>query len=128
MMTLVVAVEGPANADILVRECVAHDGTPDASYQLTDQVGGWVDDGGGRLRDLEVKYSIYPRIIIERIWEKNALDLDIVYVVCLIDLQEGCVLGSRKKVLGSWQKTRDTGNPSLPVIAFSHFQVLVLTP
>lgn len=42
MMTLVVAVEGPANADILVRECVAHDGTPDASYQLTDQVGGWV--------------------------------------------------------------------------------------
>lgn len=46
--------------------------------------------------------------------------------VCLIDLQEGCVLGSRKKVLGSWQKTRDTGNPSLPVIAFSHFQVRVL--
>ncbi|KAK3848774.1 hypothetical protein Pcinc_044448, partial [Petrolisthes cinctipes] len=72
MMTLVVGVEGPANADILVRECVAHDGTPQASYQLTDQ--------------------------------------------------EGCVLGSRKKVLGSWQKTKDTGNPSISVIAFSHFQ------
>ncbi|XP_042232935.1 uncharacterized protein LOC121873423 [Homarus americanus] len=72
LMTMVVGVEGPANADLLVRECVAHDGSHQNPYQLTDE--------------------------------------------------NGCVLGSRKKLLGSWQKTRDTGNPQVSVISYSHFQ------
>ncbi|XP_045598554.1 uncharacterized protein [Procambarus clarkii] len=72
LMTMVVGVEGPANADLLVRECVAHDGSHNDPYQLTDE--------------------------------------------------KGCVLGSRKKLLGSWQKTRDTGIPKVPVLAYSHFQ------
>ncbi|KAK4287282.1 hypothetical protein Pmani_039643, partial [Petrolisthes manimaculis] len=60
MMTLVVGVEGPANADILVRECVL--------------------------------MMVLPSIVSTH-------------------RSGGCVLGSRKKVLGSWQKTKDTGNP-----------------
>ncbi|XP_053630098.1 uncharacterized protein [Cherax quadricarinatus] len=72
LMTMVVGVEGLASADLLVRNCVAHDGSHQDPYQLTDE--------------------------------------------------KGCVLGSRKKVLGSWQKTRETGNPKIPVLAFSHFQ------
>lgn len=72
LMTMVVAVEGPDHIDLLVRECVAHDGTQRNPYQLTDE--------------------------------------------------NGCVLGSKKKVLGSWQKTRDTGNAQIPVVAYAHFQ------
>nr|XP_027227061.1 uncharacterized protein LOC113819007 [Penaeus vannamei] len=72
LMTMVVAVEGPASADVLVRQCVAHDGSRQNPYQLTDE--------------------------------------------------NGCVLGSKKKILGSWQKSRDTGNPKIPVVTFSHFQ------
>ncbi|XP_068239832.1 uncharacterized protein [Palaemon carinicauda] len=72
LMTMVVAVEGPANVDVFVRECVAHDGTKRDPYQLTDQ--------------------------------------------------NGCVLGNKKKVLGSWQKTRETGSTQIPVVAYAHFQ------
>ncbi|XP_063602225.1 uncharacterized protein LOC134778241 [Penaeus indicus] len=72
LMTMVVAVEGPASADVLVRQCVAHDGSRQNPYQLTDE--------------------------------------------------NGCVLGSKKKILGSWQKSRDTGNAKIPVVTFSHFQ------
>ncbi|XP_063851571.1 uncharacterized protein LOC135094959 [Scylla paramamosain] len=36
--------------------------------------------------------------------------------------KEGCVLGSRRKVLGPWQKTRNTGKGEMPVMAYSHFQ------
>ncbi|ROT66254.1 hypothetical protein C7M84_015716 [Penaeus vannamei] len=38
LMTMVVAVEGPASADVLVRQCVAHDGSRQNPYQLTDEV------------------------------------------------------------------------------------------
>ncbi|XP_066948848.1 uncharacterized protein [Macrobrachium rosenbergii] len=72
LMTMVVAVEGPANVDVFVRECIAHDGTKRDPYQLTDQ--------------------------------------------------NGCVLGNKKKVLGSWQKTRETGSTQIPVVAYAHFQ------
>ncbi|XP_042888812.1 uncharacterized protein LOC122264146 [Penaeus japonicus] len=72
LMTMVVAVEGPASADVLVRQCVAHDGSRQNPYQLTDE--------------------------------------------------NGCVLGSKKKILGSWQKSRDTGRSDIPVVTFSHFQ------
>ena len=40
LMTMVVAVEGPTNTDLQVRECVARDGSGRASYKLTDKVGG----------------------------------------------------------------------------------------
>lgn len=38
LMTMVVEVEGPAQMDILVRQCIAHDGTNDNTIDLTDKV------------------------------------------------------------------------------------------
>ncbi|XP_050709231.1 cuticlin-4-like [Eriocheir sinensis] len=36
--------------------------------------------------------------------------------------KNGCVLDNRRKVVGPWQKTRDTGKGDMPVMAYSHFQ------
>ena len=38
LMTMVIAVEGDEEADVLVRTCTAHDGTQRNVYQLTDEV------------------------------------------------------------------------------------------
>ena len=40
LMTMVVAVDGPSDVDLLVRQCVAHDGTDANTIDLTDEVSG----------------------------------------------------------------------------------------
>ncbi|KAF2345188.1 Zona pellucida domain [Trinorchestia longiramus] len=70
LMTLVVTVEGPEKASLLVRQCTASDGQKKNTIMLTDN--------------------------------------------------NGCVV--KKKLMGSWQITKNTGDKKKPVIAFAHFQ------
>lgn len=60
LMTMVVGVEGPSGTDLLVRECVAHDGNFQDTYQLTDEVRPVEEQSNVSLSSSEVmKEKIY---------------------------------------------------------------------